>query len=433
MKAGTCELDITPAVGGEVPGQWLRRIASHVRDPLTVSALALESQGQRAALVSCDVLSLKNSVVADLRSRLLSVLDPAYLLLAATHTHTGPPVCDALGSRSDRSRIQEFTGAIEEAVRTAFDRLGPARLGWATARAPGFAFPRRWRMADGSVRMHPRKDDSNLVEPEGEADDTLTVFRISHADGSPLALCVNFACHPIFVGGGEFYSADYPGVVRRAAQKALGHGAAVLFLNGPCGDVGPDDINNRNESRYGEEPMERIGAQLATRAIELATRAAVADDPTLGTACEVITAAVRAAPGEDVRAAELWAEGRDLDQIPDTAREVALRELLLVEAERRQRPSLELEVAGLRVGDGVLLALPGEIFAAIGRDIRTSSPFAHTALVELANGCRGYVPTAEAFAGGGYETWLCRSSRLAPETAEQMVVAGRRVIARLAG
>jgi hypothetical protein len=287
-------------------------------------------------------------------------------------------------------------------------------------------------MADGSVRMHPRKDDPNMVEPEGEADDTLTVFRISHADGSPLALCVNFACHPIFVGGGAFYSADYPGVVRRATQKALGHGAAVLFLNGPCGDVGPDDINNRNESRYGEEPMERMGAQLATRAIELATRAAVADDPTLGAACEVITATVRAAPGEDVRAAELWAEGRGLDQIPDTAREVALRELLLVEAERRQRPSLELEVAGLRIGDGVLLALPGEIFAAIGRDIRTGSPFAHTALVELANGCRGYVPTVEAFAGGGYETWLCRSSRLAPETAQQMVVAGRRVIARLA-
>jgi len=432
MKAGACEVVITPAVGGEIPGQWLRRIASHVRDPLTVSALALESRGQRAALVSCDVLSLKNRIIADLRSRLSAVLDPRFLLLAATHTHTGPPVCDALGSRSDDSCIKALTDTIEQAVRTAFDRLQSARLGWATSRAPGFAFPRRWRMADGTVQMHPRKDDPNLVEPEGQADDTLTVLRVSRADGSALALCVNFACHATFVGGERFYSADYPGAVRRAAKQGLGDDAAVLYLNGPCGDVGQDDVADRNERRYGEGPMERIGAQLADRALELAARTPMADDPPMAAACEVITAAVRAVPEEDLRAAELWAEGRDLDQIPDTVKEVALRELLLVDAERRQQPTLELEIAGLRIGDGVLVALPGEIFSAIGRDIRAGSPFAHTAIAELANGCYGYVPTSDAFVGGGYETWLCRSSRLSPDTAAQMVSAGRRVVERLA-
>jgi hypothetical protein len=430
MNAGACELDITPPAGGEVPGQWLRRVAGHGRDPLTVSALALESQGQRAAVVSCDVLSLKNRIVADLRRRIGAVVDPRYLLVAATHTHTGPPVCDVLGSGSDESCLRALTAAIEKAIRTAFDRLEPARLGWATAPAPGFAFPRRWRMADGTVQMHPRKDDPNLVEPEGPVDDTLTVLRVSRADGSALALGVNFGCHAVFVGSGRFYSADYPGVVRKAVQQA--RGGAVLFLNGPCGDNGPDDVSDRSERRYGEEPMERIGAQLASRAIELAARAEMAEEATIAAACAVIEATVRAVPPEDLRAAAAWGEGRDLDAIPDTVEEVGRRELLLVEAERREHPILDIEIAGLRLGGGALLALPGEIFAAIGRDIRARSPFAHTAVVELANGCCGYVPTAEAFAGGGYETWLCRSSRLSPETAEQIVGAGRRVLARLA-
>jgi hypothetical protein len=432
MKAGACELEITPAPGGEVPGQWLRRIAGHVRDPLTVSALALESQERRAALVSCDVLSLKNRIVADVRRRLAPVLDPRYLLLAATHTHTGPPVCDVLGSTSDASCIRSFMSAIEEAVRTAFDRLRPARLGWATARAPGFAFPRRWRLADGTVKMHPRKDDPNLVAPEDEADDTLTVLRVARTDGSPLALCVNFACHANFFGGGPLYGADYPGVVRRAAKSAMGDEAAALFFNGPCGDVGPDDVTNREESRYGEEPMERVGAQLAERAVELAVQAALMDDAPLAAASKAIRAEVRAVPEGDLRAAERWAEGRSLEEMPNTQEEIIFRERLLVEAERREHPSLEIEIAGLRIGEGALVALPGEIFAGIGREIRAASPFAHTALVELANGCCGYMPTAESFAGGGYETWLVRSSRLSPATGAQMVLAGRQVLARLA-
>ena len=432
MRAGACQLDITPPVGGEVPGQWLRRIATRVRDPLAVSALALESGGRLACLVSCDVLSLKNRIVAELRGRLGDVLDPAYLLLAATHTHTGPPVCDALGSQSSEDAVRALTDAIEQAVRTACHRLQPARLGWASGHAPGLAFPRRWRMADGSVRMHPPKDSPDLVAPEDEADDTLCVLQVSGADGTPLALGINFACHPICVGSGDFYSADYPGAVRRAVQEKLGP-AAVLYLNGPCGDIGPDDIGDRTRSRYGEQALEEMGTALAERARELAATIRGEGDLPLRAATERITVPLRAVPPEALQEAQAWAQGRDLAEVPQTQREIIWRELLLVAEERQRQPALEIEIGGLAIGPGALVALPGEIFTAIGRQIRAASPFAHTALVELANGSYGYVPTAQAFAGGGYETWLCRSSRLAPTAAADLVAAGRRVLGQLAG
>jgi hypothetical protein len=195
--------------------------------------------------------------------------------------------------------------------------------------------------------------------------------------------------------------------------------------------------------------MERIGAQLGRRAVKLAGRAGLVEEPALAADREVIRAQVRAVPEADLRAAQTWAQGaasipvRRLREVPQKVEEIKLRELLLVEAERRLHPVLDIEIAGLRVGDGALVALPGEIFAGIGRGIRAARlpavgrptgsrpPDRHTALAELANGCYGYVPTAEAFAGGGYETWLCRSSRLAPDTAGKMVEGGRRVLERL--
>ncbi|HGE70304.1 TPA: hypothetical protein ENX78_05670, partial [Candidatus Poribacteria bacterium] len=44
-----------------------------------------------------------------------------------------------------------------------------------------------------------------------------------------------------------------------------------------------------------------------------------------------------------------------------------------------------------------------------------------TFIIELANGCVGYIPTEEAFLGGGYETDLARSSKLIPKAGEMVV------------
>jgi hypothetical protein len=51
--------------------------------------------------------------------------------------------------------------------------------------------------------------------------------------------------------------------------------------------------------------------------------------------------------------------------------------------------------------------------------------------VALANGCHGYVPTPEAFGGGGYETWLCRSSKLEPRAGDKLLLATRDAMAAM--
>jgi len=61
---------------------------------------------------------------------------------------------------------------------------------------------------------------------------------------------------------------------------------------------------------------------------------------------------------------------------------------------------------------------PVELFNGIGMSIKKQSPFKYTMVVEQTNGAHGYVPTAGAFAGGGYETWYGLHSYLSTQAGE---------------
>ena len=67
------------------------------------------------------------------------------------------------------------------------------------------------------------------------------------------------------------------------------------------------------------------------------------------------------------------------------------------------QPELPMEVQALRFGDVALVAFAAETFSAIGHEIKQKAPAPHTFFVGTANGCIGYLATAEAHAEGGYE------------------------------
>ena len=57
----------------------------------------------------------------------------------------------------------------------------------------------------------------------------------------------------------------------------------------------------------------------------------------------------------------------------------------------------------LRINDTLIWAAPVELFCEIAIAVRNQSPFAHTFYFGYTNGWFGYLPTAQAFAEGGYE------------------------------
>jgi len=74
-----------------------------------------------------------------------------------------------------------------------------------------------------------------------------------------------------------------------------------------------------------------------------------------------------------------------------------------VRAGSRRAAAVPMEVQAIAVGDLALVGLAGEIFARYQLELENTSPVVHTVLCGYANGCVGYVPTADEHRRGGYE------------------------------
>jgi len=86
---------------------------------------------------------------------------------------------------------------------------------------------------------------------------------------------------------------------------------------------------------------------------------------------------------------------------------------------QREKPSYQYFFTGIRIGnDFAIVTNPDELFCEFGLGIKKQSPFKYTMVAEQTNGAHGYVPTAKAFEGGGYETWFGEHSYLTTRAGE---------------
>ena len=82
-KLGWATRDITPDRPVALRGQFNLRIATRVNDPLTLTALAIENEGEQAMIVSIDTAAV-DQVILDTSPELLrerDVLEDCELLL----------------------------------------------------------------------------------------------------------------------------------------------------------------------------------------------------------------------------------------------------------------------------------------------------------------------------------------------------------------
>ncbi len=259
MRVGAARVDITPPLGMAMDGYEARASgATGVHDPLHVRALVVEgADGTTVALVVADLLQvlprLQGEVAAEIEAR--TGITRERLQLVGTHTHSGPD----LGRPSDAEQAigDRMVEAVESAWRARQDAVAAVGVG----RVEGIGANRR---PDG-----------------GPVDDRVTVTRFDALDGSPIATHVNYGCHPTTLGpDNTLYSADYPGVLCRIVDEAVG--GVTIFSTGPQGDVNPGGYSPEG-SMVGVvvpwrtfESAERYGRALAD--VTLDVRAALAPD-----------------------------------------------------------------------------------------------------------------------------------------------------------
>ena len=95
LKCGLYEVDITPALGMEMPGHFKLRHADGILEKLyAYAAWFADGDGNQVLLCTMDTITVVDEFGDDVRRRVADRLgiDVSHVLVCATHTHYGGPV-----------------------------------------------------------------------------------------------------------------------------------------------------------------------------------------------------------------------------------------------------------------------------------------------------------------------------------------------------
>src|SRR6266567_4752330 len=391
LRAAVAKADITPAPGTHLRGYSSRNSpATSTLDPLYARVLVLETGSQRLAVVSVDLGRpfgpaslqwLRNATRKDVSS----------LILAATHTHSGPVVQDDYPA----GKPEWETAALEkiaQAVAEARKNLTAVQIG--VGYGVAFIGHNRLRVnSDGSVSWFER----NLTEiPTAPVDGTVSVLRIDRTDGQPLAILVNYACHPVIFGSDNLqYSADFPGAMTRTVEQAFAGKPLCFFLQGAPGDINPYYAVTPKE-QAAIEMRDRTGGILGNEAVRIAKEIHTHADPRpeLQFAEDILTAHLRwdSNKWREAMFAVFGANGS--------------------EPFAPQLDAIRLPVTTVLINKRIaILCLAGEPFVEYQIRWRQLCPVSDAFLVGYANGYNGYFPSIRSAILGGYgagnpATWV---------------------------
>ncbi len=407
LKAGFARLDVTPPLGSYLSGYPNVRLAETIHDPLYANAVVFADGKKTIALISLDQVGLRIPKSEYYRCLIAerNHLDFDSVLLACTHTHTGPAVED--GSFPDDLDYNEMLGKrLADTVTLAIQDLQPASLRCGTAKAENIAFIRRFRMKDGSTATNPGRHNPNIDHPIGEPDEDVQVVRIVRENAKDI-LMVNFQVHPDVVGI-HAVSADWPGVVRTTVEAALGD-VHCIFFNGAEGDTNHADVNAAPwDPNRGVDHAIHMGHTIAGAVLSICDKCVPMEGEKIDYLTTTIEVPLNVPTPEEIPWAEnvvnAFNEGRgnEVSSGP-MGGPIAFYSAQRILNLKDSPATMQMRINALRFGDIAITGAPGEPFTDVGRNTKSRSPFAMTFYCCCCNGCESYYPNASAFAEGGYE------------------------------
>ncbi len=439
FKAGFSRVDITPPTGGSIPGYFRKRIADGVLDPLVVECVAFSWKGETGLVFAVDnihvgeKLRLKANAVIE---RELGIPAPRQFI-NSTHTHTGGETQVRTHHTPEeaakaRAYAKQLVAGIVASAKAACADLAPSSLAVGSTQCRGVSFIRRFRMKDGSARTNPKSGDKNIVEPLGEPDESLQLLRIKRT-GAPDIAIINFGTHPDTVGGTRI-SADWPAFVRSTFENGIGGGVKCLMLNGAQGDVNHRDRNPAagRKKLPKVKVREYMGRRIAGAAMGIWDICEDVEAGPVKGGIDRMKVPVKMPSEDEKKWIALFDAGRK-DEIPLGRMEILTLTKPYSFARRfKNGPKfIEMPVSALSVGKSIAFAgFPGEPFVKIALDVKAASPFRMTMAACLVNGSRGYLPSTDAFAQGGYEVL---SSRFDKSVGDRLVETQLKQLNRLYG
>jgi hypothetical protein len=375
VYAGYGDRVITPDPEQELTGfgYYRNRHGEQVADDLKVRAMSLRQGETRLLLVCCDLLSFDIAFSMRMREALAAAhgTTRAGVLLACTHTHSGPTAQPLEGIGAFDPAYLEFVAG--EMLAAAADAVADERP------------------ATVAHRME-------VTEPIGYNRRTMTFAPIDPVLKSVVftrndrtLYLVNYACHPVTLGWTNVVSADWPGATARALEV---DGDRAVIFQGFCGDINPAVVLNRWGAGTSAD-IEHMGTLLARKvrigeayAIEEAEPVLRAEEQSVDLPLVVPSPEEIRAAADAYRAGPSWGDShRFYNWWEQTA--------LAHQPEYAAHPYVSAPVQALAIGSLRIIALPGEVFSGYGVRLREAMPNLLT--VGYGNGNTGYLPTVDAY------------------------------------
>lgn len=260
---GAASQNINPDTGAFIAGGKNDRHFTGIHDSIFVKAMVVSDANNQIAILTFDCIGLLYPALLDIRKEVAlqipsTSLNPANIMMASTHTHSGPDVVGIWGPNQMSSGVdtQYMKRLVQNAVAvivTALKNKQPATLYYAVT-----TFGDEWVY--------------NISE-KGELDRSVSILQFKDVNGKSIATLTNFACHPtIMDGSNSLVSSDYVFGMYKQLNKTLG--GENLFIQGSIGGWVQPEYEEKTFER-----AEKRGSELGV-AVEKALKNSTADTET---------------------------------------------------------------------------------------------------------------------------------------------------------
>ena len=418
-QVGVATRDITPPVGiySRTWGSALHDKAEGVHRPFIARCMVFRSLSGDAeqVIVTLDALVFWPLAAEKIRAAVEERfgLRSEQISFHPSHSHSAPFLAERQLGKPGGDLIVPYLdrmpGICCELVAEARASLKESILTWTYGRC-SMAFNR------DAIDAASGRDicGLNLLE---KADDTVLVGRVTDMSGRITATIVNYACHPVSLGGGNrLLSPDYIGAMRETMEKETG-GAPCLFFHGASGDTTP-----RRSYEANVEAADQNGRELGYAALAALTS--------------------MFPPGQELRYIGIEESGTPLGvwrltpkdtistklsarrvmtnlRLKDMPTRAEIQQKMAVATERFEIERLERALANRdligdatehqfafmlwQLGDSFIVSTPAEAYNRFQIDLRKQFPDTTVAVLNLSDGTTTYLPKATSFGRDVYQ------------------------------
>ena len=425
MRCAFYEKELTPPLGGDIPGYYINRFTEDVADELYVRAVVFapdaEDPANTLAILTLDAVNVQRELANAIKARASAFtgIPVENIAVIANHSHYGCPHGD-YGSERDEEFMGLFPRLAADAITLAYKRLQKCKLTYGIGHEDRCVFVRDYVMDNGVIITNPGVQyKDNLLRAYSEPDPDLPVLTVWNENGERMGVIFTYALHQDTTGG-KRYSGDYSSEIAKQLKDRYGHKFASIYVPGYCGDINHSD--KLGGTQWNHRSIGKLLSEEIIRVTEEAS-APVTDETLKVNAQSIIVQRRRVTPEQSAHCRWVLEDPKNRKSPYMMLGSKGYVVQLQYEEETAKLPNndVDMPLQVMRIGDVWFYINPYEVYHQYAQPLKEAAPSGKWLMSEMANTEGSYIPTPELMDTDIYPAWLCYGSWLEAEAGNKMV------------